>query len=311
MVGDFISGLLSIFTQKIHFSVSGVMTYWWLPTLLALSISILTAPAGISGGVLILPLQVSLFHFTGPAVSSTNLLYNVVAIPLGVWVFARKKLVIWPLAIRIFLFTTPGLFLGSLVRSFWLYNPRHFKMFAGFVLFYVAFRLISSLENRGQSKSPSQSTEAFQVENAHRSGKYLMYTFNNETYSVNLITLGLLCFVVGMVGGMYGIGGGALMSPFLVTLYNLPVHSIPGTTLFGTWATSLFGVVSYVVIHSITWGRGIPISPDWGFGAVLGIGGLIGIYLASQIQRFLPAFFIKLVIIIVLLITSIRYITGI
>ncbi|MEM4417577.1 MAG: sulfite exporter TauE/SafE family protein, partial [Nitrososphaerota archaeon] len=127
----------------------------------------LTAPAGISGGVLILPLQVSLFHFTGPAVSSTNLLYNVVAIPLGVWGFARKKLVIWPLAIRIFLFTAPGLFLGSLVRSFWLYNPRHFKMFAGFVLFYVAFRLISSLKNRGQSKSPSQSTEAFQVENAH------------------------------------------------------------------------------------------------------------------------------------------------
>ena len=42
-------------------------------------IAVLAAPAGISGAVLLLPFQVSVLGTPSPAVTPTNLLYNVVA----------------------------------------------------------------------------------------------------------------------------------------------------------------------------------------------------------------------------------------
>ena len=44
-------------------------------------IAVLATPAGISGAVLLLPFQVSVLGTPSPAVTPTNLLYNVVATP--------------------------------------------------------------------------------------------------------------------------------------------------------------------------------------------------------------------------------------
>ena len=47
----------------------------------AFAISLMATPAGISGAVLLLPFQVSVLGTPSPAVTPTNLLYNVVATP--------------------------------------------------------------------------------------------------------------------------------------------------------------------------------------------------------------------------------------
>ena len=44
-------------------------------------VAVLATPAGISGAVLLLPFQVSVLGTPSPAVTPTNLLYNVVATP--------------------------------------------------------------------------------------------------------------------------------------------------------------------------------------------------------------------------------------
>jgi uncharacterized protein len=47
----------------------------------AFAVSAVATPAGISGAVLLLPFQVSVLGTPSPAVTPTNLLYNVVATP--------------------------------------------------------------------------------------------------------------------------------------------------------------------------------------------------------------------------------------
>ena len=47
----------------------------------AYAIAVLATPAGVSGAVLLLPFQVSVLGTPSPAVTPTNLLYNVVATP--------------------------------------------------------------------------------------------------------------------------------------------------------------------------------------------------------------------------------------
>src|SRR4030065_94485 len=38
--------------------------------------------------------------------------------------------------------TLPGLYFGAVIRTDWLPNPRHFKLFVGCVLLYIGLRLL-------------------------------------------------------------------------------------------------------------------------------------------------------------------------
>jgi uncharacterized membrane protein YfcA len=46
-----------------------------------LLVAVLTAPVGVSGAVFLLPIQLDLLRVPSPAVTPTNLLFNVVATP--------------------------------------------------------------------------------------------------------------------------------------------------------------------------------------------------------------------------------------
>jgi uncharacterized membrane protein YfcA len=91
-----------------YFSGPGVEVNPLLPLLVAFLVSALTAPAGVSGAFLLLPFQVSVLGFTSPAVSPTNLIYNVIAAPGGVYRFVREQRVVWPLAVVVIVGTLPG-----------------------------------------------------------------------------------------------------------------------------------------------------------------------------------------------------------
>ena len=57
----------------------------------AFAIAVITTPAGVSGAVLLLPVQVSILNVPSPAVTRTNLLYNIVATPGGLVRYWRPR----------------------------------------------------------------------------------------------------------------------------------------------------------------------------------------------------------------------------
>ncbi|MBU0616803.1 MAG: sulfite exporter TauE/SafE family protein, partial [Planctomycetes bacterium] len=113
------------------FPVSGVEVSPWVPPLVALVISAFTSMGGVSGAFLLLPFQVSVLGFTSPAVSPTNLVYNIVAIPGGVFRYVREKRMAWPLTWSIIVATVPGVCIGAILRIKYLPDPRAFKFFVG------------------------------------------------------------------------------------------------------------------------------------------------------------------------------------
>ena len=74
----------------------------WIPPLAAFVISLFTSTAGVSGAFLLLPLQTALLGINTPSVSATNQLYNVIAIPGGVYRYAREGRLLRPLAMITF-----------------------------------------------------------------------------------------------------------------------------------------------------------------------------------------------------------------
>jgi uncharacterized membrane protein YfcA len=222
------------------FPISGVEVSPLVPPLVAFGISFFASMGGISGAFLLLPFQMSVLGYTHPSVSATNQFFNVVAIPSGVCRYIREKRMVWPLTAAVAAGTLPGVFLGALVRIVWLPDPRFFKLFAGIVLLYIGGRLVRDLLKKSGSKpgaaeGPRGIVNArprpdFVVEVREFSSRNIIYAFQGETHRAPTAGIVLLSFIVGIVGGTYGIGGGAIIAPFFVSWFRLPVHTISGAT---------------------------------------------------------------------------------
>src|SRR3954467_11873312 len=103
--------------------------------LAGLLIASVTAPVGVSGAVFLLPVQLSWLHVPNPAVTPTNLLYNVVSGPGAlVRYFRRTDAQTLRLARRLLLGTLPGVVLGAVLRVYVVPGPQVFRIVAAAVL---------------------------------------------------------------------------------------------------------------------------------------------------------------------------------
>ena len=315
------------------FPVSGVETNPAVPFLVALVVSSFTSMGGISGAFLLLPFQVSILGFTSPAVSPTNLVYNVVAIPSGVYRFIREGRMNWPLTWVVILGTLPGLVFGALIRIRWLPDPKNFKLFVGCVLLYIGGRLLydqTPLAKRKKAKIQAfeaqvqEKLRAVMAASGRTSGHVLppaarvktvgwnwrrvSYEFLGETFSFSAPALLALALVVGLIGGTYGIGGGAIIAPFLAAIFGLPIYTIAGAALMGTFITSVAGVAVYYGLAPLYPNQ--LVAPDLALGALFGLGGFGGMYIGARLQKFIRATLIRIGLGIVISSLALKYIVG-
>ena len=264
-----------------HFPVSGVECPVFLPPLVAFLAALLTTPAGISGAFLLLPFQMSVLGFVSPAVTPTNLLYNVVAAPGGIYRFIRERRMDWRLAAPIVSGSLPGVLIGAVIRVRCLPNPLYFKLFVASVLLYLGVRLVWA-----SGPAAAVSWEA----------------------PSNPRILLLVALPVGMVGGIYGVGGAAIIAPFAVTILHLPAKKIAGPALLGTLITSIGGVASFEMLPRLAIAGGAAIAPDWRLGLLFGAGGLAGSYCGARLQKHLPEQWIRLSLAALVLATAASYV---
>ena len=316
-----------------YFPVSGIEVQPALPLVVAFVVSLFTSMGGVSGAFLLLPFQVSVLGFTSPAVSPTNLIFNIVAIPSGVHRYIREGRMAWPLTWVIILGTLPGVLIGAIIRIRYLPHPRAFKLFIGCVLLYIGVRMLYELvQKKGLGKEKIKAMEEkFKqrvaqmrqeqkakvaaglpadavVKTVSASIRRIEYEFYGETYAFNTWGLLLLTFIVGIVGGTYGIGGGAIIAPFLISFYSLPVYTIAGSALMGTFLTSIVGVSFYTVIAPIYAHTGLAIAPDWKLGILFGIGGFVGMYCGARAQKFVPGKVIRCMLGLLITFLAVRYV---
>lgn len=315
---------------NVLFPQSGVETWIFIPPLVALVVSTFTSMAGVSGAFILLPFQMSVLGFTSPSVSSTNFVYNIVAIPSGVYRYFKEGRMAWPLTWVIIIGTLPGVFVGYYLRINYLPDPRAFKLFVGLVLLYIGGRLLYELTGRSRAsraergdldrkfkeraqqikeKRSSQAAAGIPPEAVIRTVTYNLkqveYEFWGESFSFSVPAMLLLAAVVGVIGGTYGIGGGAIIAPFCVAVFRLPVYTVAGAALLGTFLTSVVGVFFYSFIPI---SRSVSTSPDWALGFLFGIGGFAGMYIGARLQKFVPQTAIKTLLGVMIVALALQYI---
>ncbi len=291
------------------FPVAGIEVHPLVPPLVAFVVSFFTSMGGVSGAFMLLPFQVSVLGYTAPSVSATNQVFNIVAIPGGIYRFVREQRMLWPLAWAVIIGTLPGVFIGAWVRVQWLPDPRNFKFFAGLVLLYLGIKLLQDIRKGKHGKAIASDPENRPtVRRASFSLSVITFEFEGQDYSLSTLKVFVLCFVVGIVGGIYGIGGGAIIAPFMVTFFGLPVYTVAGAALMGTFATSVAGVFFYSFLARFY--PDISVAPDLSLGILFGLGGLAGIYLGARCQKFFPPRLIKMILCVCVMFVAGKYILG-
>lgn len=229
-----------------------------LSFLAGLTVAVLTAPVGVSGAVFLLPIQLSVLQVPSPAVTPTNLLFNIVAIPGALARYRTQAPLRTPLTTMLLIGTLPGVVIGAITPVFLIPGPQIFQLFvAGFLL---PLGIWLCLQPRHTTPPPRAIPPP-------------------RSATITLAT------VVGVIGGVYGIGGGSLLSPILVGR-GVPITTVAPATLVSTFITSIVGANTYLVLAIITTGHHI--APHWIVGLVAGVGGLIGGYLGARLQPHLP-----------------------
>ncbi len=292
-----------------YFPVANIETQPWLPPLTAFIISFFTSMGGVSGAFLLLPFQISILHFNSPAVSATNHIYNIVAIPSGVYQYIKEGRMLWPLTCVVVIGTLPGVFAGTIIRIQYLPDPQSFKRFASIVLFYIGIRLLIDIFKRKKCPLPTKKQNRSQisgrVSTQYFSYKEIRFSFENHSYTIKTYRLFILSMLVGIVGGIYGIGGGAIIAPFLVTFFGLPIYTVAGAALAGTLLTSVAGVCFFHTLAPLY--KDIIITPDWKLGLLFGAGGFLGMYCGAKMQRYVHETLIKSILAIAIIFTAVRY----
>jgi hypothetical protein len=241
----------------------------------AFCLALLTTPVGVSGAVFLVPFQISVVHTPSPAVTPTNLIYNLIAIPGALIRFHGERRLGGPL-VRLLIFgTLPGVVAGAVIRVLLLGSSQAFLVVVAAVLIPLGAWLAFAAWPK-PAAAPDQGRRRQIV---------------------------VLALVVGTIGGIYGIGGGSILGPILVGL-GFSVFEVAPAALAATFLTSLAGVATYALLSL---GASGDIAPEWALGAGMGIGGLAGAYLGARLQARLSETLLRRGLGVLALALGIRY----
>ncbi|MCU0308964.1 MAG: sulfite exporter TauE/SafE family protein [Thermoleophilia bacterium] len=243
--------------------------------LIALVVAAVTTPAGVSGAVLLLPVQVGILGVPSPAATPTNLLYNLIATPGPVARHARQGEIPRALTLLMLAGTLPGVVAGALLRATVLDSPRAVAGIIALVLLPLGVLLVS-----GRPAPP-------------------------VTPRLGGPALVAVAAGVGVVGGLYGIGGGALLAPALV----MGGHAIRRAAPAALTVTLVTSVAGIAVFEAVALATADPdtVGPDWALGLAMGAGGLVGGYLGARYGRRVPERALRRVLGVVVLAVALRY----
>jgi uncharacterized protein len=116
---------------------------------------------------------------------------------------------------------------------------------------------------------------------------------------ISLVLILLGGFVAGTFGAMLGLGGGALLIPFLVMVFNVPMHQAIATSIIAVIATSSAGAAMNLERHTVHIRLGMLLEIATVTGAILG--GITANYLSADILAKLFSGLLFLIAIVMML----------
>jgi uncharacterized membrane protein YfcA len=246
---------------------------------------------GLGGGVIIVPVLLYLAQIradvdvTVQVAVGTSLIVVAVSSLSSSLSYFRQRKVDTRSALLFFITSGPGAIVGAYLNN---------QMSGGvFLIGFGTFMIVVSglLMMRGRWSKQKMRWTVTRTYMDPISGVQLTYGYTR------LFAL-TISFIVGVLAGMFGVGGGALMMPVMLLLFHFPLYLATATSMFMIFMSAIVGSIGHSYYGNI----------DWWYAAILAPGAWVGGQLGAYISTKLPLKTIVMLLRIMLIMTGLRLI---
>jgi uncharacterized membrane protein YfcA len=117
----------------------------------------------------------------------------------------------------------------------------------------------------------------------------------------NVVAAAVVGVLAGFLSGLFGVGGGLLIVPGLVTLMRMPQRRAHGTSLAAIVPIASSGVIGYWVSDSV----------DWAAAGLIVLGAAVGSVIGTHVLQRLPHRALRVSFVLFLLTTAVRLLVDI
>jgi uncharacterized membrane protein YfcA len=226
---------------------------------------------GLGGGVIIVPVLLYLgstsadFDVTPQIAVGTSLLVIAVSSLSSSISYFRQKKVDVRSSLLFFLASGPGAIVGAFLNT----RMSGGAFLVGFGTFMIGVSFLLMMRGKWKKREGVWSVTRTYIDDT---------TNETLTYGYTRKVALTVSFVVGVLAGMFGVGGGALMMPVMLLLFHFPVHVAAATSMFMIFLSSIPGSITHGMYGNIEWIFVIALAPGaW-------IGGKLGAYWSTKLK---------------------------
>lgn len=239
-----------------------VLVEWILLVLLGVVAAMFGSIVGLGGGIIIVPMLMligpvltgsEIEHATAVGISLTVLVVTALSSTLA---YTKRKIVDFRSGWLLFITSGPAAMLGSALTG--LLPAGLFQLIFGIFMLLMASLLVARDYMKPFSKKwPIERTMTDATGQVH-------------TYSYGIVPVLLIGFGVGVMSGLFGIGGGSLFVPLMVLLFKFPPHLASATSMFVIFLSSILGSSMHIYLGEIDWLLVLALVPGAWIGGKLG-----------------------------------------
>lgn len=226
----------------------GLMVYL-VCLVIGISASFLGGLVGLGGGIILIPALLFLnqysvaFAWATPQVIVGISLITMVFTALSSTIsYSKNKRIDYKAGVLLLTGCVPGGIIGAWVNQF--FNADQFSLYFGLLIIVVS--VLSFLGRREPSQKLLQNDDG-KLRTVHIEGKIIHY-------HISLWPAFGISFVVGLLSGLFGIGGGSITVPALMIIFGVPIQIAIATSMFMILFISIIGSATHVILGNIVWG---------------------------------------------------------
>ncbi len=218
---------------------------------------------GLGGGIVIVPLLISLggfaLHSVSPQTAVGTSIITIVFTGLSsTLTYIKHKRVDYKLGLLLFLGSGPGGVAGSWTNKY--LQLQNFSLYFGMFMIFVSLLLLFKSKFK---PLPFKESSGIVRTFISSEGEVLPYGFNPAVAIP-------LSFFVGFLSGLFGIGGGALLVPAMILLFSFPPHVAVATSMFIVFLSSAVSSVTHIFLGNVNWLYALILIPGAWFGGRFG-----------------------------------------
>lgn len=226
---------------------------------------------GLGGGVILVPsllflssLLPGVAEITPQQAIGTSLILIIITSFSSVVGYAKKKRIDYRSAFLFFMGSAPGAIFGAWLTQF--FNRENFNIYFGIFLIFMFFLL--TYRHKFQSRHIQ-----WKIQRNFIDDQGVEYT-----YGYSPLPAILIAFCVGTLSSLFGIGGGALLVPFMLVFFGFPPHIATATSMMNILLSSIVGSGMHIAYGHIIWTLVLVTAPgSW-------IGGKLGVMLSVKLS---------------------------